>query len=88
MSDSELLKKFTGDYTLGGEKVILSLRGSRLVLIVGSQRPYLLEPDIDGWFNLKGLTGFRARLLPDKIEISQPEGLFTATREQKPAPSF
>lgn len=82
LSDPRFLKQFTGDYTMGGQNVLASLRGSQLVLTVGNQRPYVLEPDIDGWFNLKGLSGFRARLLPDRIEISQPNGLFTAKREK------
>lgn len=81
LSDPELLGQFTGEYTLGANTVLLSLRGSQLVLSIGNQTPYVLEPDIDGWFNLKGLTGFRVRLLPDRMEISQPDGLFTARRE-------
>jgi CubicO group peptidase (beta-lactamase class C family) len=85
LSDPAFLKQFTGEYTMGGQKVLLSLRGTQLVLTIGNGRPTVLEPDIDGWFNLKGLSGFRAHLLPDRIEISQPNGLFTATREQKTA---
>jgi hypothetical protein len=85
MSDPGFLRQFTGDYTMGGQKVLLSLRGSQLVLAIGNQQPRVLEPDIDGWFNLKGLSGYRARLLADRIEISQPGGLFTAMREQKTA---
>jgi len=81
LSDPKYLAQFTGEYTMGANKVVASLRGSQLVLTVGNQRPYVLEPDIDGWFNLSGLTGFRARLLPDRIEISQPGGLYTATRK-------
>lgn len=83
LSDSAFLRQFTGEYTLGGQKLLVNLRGSQLVLSFGNQQPRVLEPDIDGWFNLKGLSGYRARLLPDRIEISEPDGLFTATREQK-----
>ncbi|MGH9196153.1 MAG: serine hydrolase, partial [Acidimicrobiia bacterium] len=42
LSDPEFLRQFTGDYTLGANKVLLSLRGSQLVLTVGNQRPYVL----------------------------------------------
>lgn len=83
LSDPAHLKQFTGEYTLGANKLMLALRGSQLVATIGNQRPYVLEPDIDGWFNLRGLSGFRARLLPDRIELSQPNGLFTAIREPK-----
>ncbi|MGZ5477875.1 MAG: hypothetical protein ACXWH1_15445, partial [Thermoanaerobaculia bacterium] len=62
--------------------ITLSLRGTKLILSVANQRPYELEPDIDGWFNLAGLSGFRARLAGDTIELSQPNGLFTATRKK------
>lgn len=87
LSDPAFLAQFSGEYTMGGQPVVLSLRGSQLVVTVGNQRPYMLEPDIDGWFNLRGLSGFRVRLLPDRIEISQPGGLYTAMRERKEAAS-
>lgn len=82
LTDPKYLAPFLGDYELGPTKVTLSLRGTKLVMVVANQRPYELEPDIDGWFNLKGLSGFRARLSGDTIEISQPSGLFTATRKK------
>ena len=81
LSNVDYLRQFVGEYVLGAQTVVLSLRGSQLVMTIGNQRPYLLEPDIDGWFNLKGLSGYRAKLGPDKIELSQPNGLFTATRK-------
>ncbi len=81
LSDPKVLEQFTGDYALGPSTVTLSLRGSRLVMTVANQPPYELIPDIDGWFNLEGLSGFRARLNGKTIEISQPNGLFTATRK-------
>lgn len=81
LSDPDYLRQFTGEYQLGAQTVLISLRGSRLILTIGNQRPYPLEPDIDGWFNLGGLSGFRARLSTGKVEISQPNGLFTATRK-------
>jgi hypothetical protein len=82
MSNVGWLAQFVGDYALGPQTVAVSLRGSRLVMNVGNQPPYELIPDIDGWFNLKGLSGFRARMNGDTIELSQPNGLFTATRKK------
>lgn len=81
-SDPAYLSRFLGDYELGAQKIVLALRGTKLVLAIANQRPYELEPDIDGWFNLKGLSGFRARLTGDTLELSQPNGLFTATRKK------
>lgn len=80
LSDPQFLGPFAGDYTLGAQKVLLSLRGTQLFMSLGNQQPRALEPDIDGWFNVKGLSDVRVHLLPDRIDISQPEGVFTATR--------
>lgn len=82
MRDAKYLQAFTGDYQLGPQTIVVSLRGERLVMAIANQPPYELLPDIDGWFNLKGLTGFRARFAADKIELQQPNGLFTATRKK------
>ena len=82
MTDPQYLTQFLGDYLLGPQPIVVTLRGSRLVLTIANQPPYELLPDIDGWFNLKGLTGYRARFTADTIEISQPNGLFTATRKK------
>ncbi|HYR30108.1 MAG TPA: serine hydrolase [Thermoanaerobaculia bacterium] len=82
LSDPAHLQQFLGDYVLGPQPINLSLRGTKLVLTVGNQPPYELLPDIDGWYNLKGLSGFRARLTGETIEMAQPNGLFTATRKK------
>ena len=82
LTDPQYLRTFTGDYILGPQALNLSLRGTKLVLTIANQPPYELIPDIDGWFNLKGLSGFRARLTGDTIELSQPGGLFTAERRK------
>jgi CubicO group peptidase (beta-lactamase class C family) len=82
LSDPKYLAQFTGDYVLGDLSLNLSLRGNRLVLVVMGQPPYELLPDIDGWFNLKGLTGYRARMTGTAIEVSQPSGLYTAERKK------
>ena len=82
LSDPKHLARFAGDYLLGPQAINLSLRGNKLVMTIANQPPYELVPDIDGWFNLKGLTGFRARLSEETIELSQPNGLFTATRQK------
>jgi CubicO group peptidase (beta-lactamase class C family) len=81
-TDPQNLTQFLGDYTLGAQTISISLRGTKLVMAIANQPPYELLPDIDGWFNLKGLTGFRARLIGEVIELSQPNGLFTAVRKK------
>jgi CubicO group peptidase (beta-lactamase class C family) len=81
-TDPKHLARFLGDYMLGPQTINVSLRGTKLVMTIGNQPPYELLPDIDGWFNLKGLTGYRARFTGEAIELSQPNGLFTATRKK------
>lgn len=82
LSDPKYLEQFLGNYELGPLPVTVSLRGSRMILAVGPQTPSELIPDIDGWFNLKGFSGYRVRFTGDTIELSQPNGLFTATRKK------
>jgi CubicO group peptidase (beta-lactamase class C family) len=82
LSDPSYLAQFTGEYELGPQSINLSLRGNRLIMTIAGQPPYELLPDIDGWFNLKGLTGYRARLTATTLELSQPNGLYTATRKK------
>lgn len=82
LSDPQHLARFVGEYTLGPQTIVVSLRGSRLVMNIGNQPAYELLPDIDGWFNLKGLGGYRARMNGETIELSQPNGLFTAVRKK------
>lgn len=82
LTDPKHLQQYLGDYLLGPQTINVSLRGTRLVMTIANQPPYELLPDIDGWFNLKGLTGFRTRLTGETLELSQPGGLFTATRKK------
>lgn len=81
LSDPAYLEQFLGEYVLGAQTIVISLRGNQLVMSIGNQRPYDLIPAIDGWLDLKGLTGYRARFTADKLELSQPEGLYTAVRK-------
>lgn len=81
MSDPVELGKLTGDYVIGPQTISISLKGETLVASIPGQPSLDLDPELDGWFNLGGLTGFRVRFVDDKLEISQPNGLFTATRK-------
>lgn len=85
LSDPAFLNSFAGEYTMGAQKLLISVRGSGLFLSFGNQQPRALEPDIDGWFRVKGLSDVRVRLLRDSMELSEPEGVFSATRV-RPAP--
>ena len=80
-SDPAFLKRYTGKYVLGPTPVTVDLRGDRLVLTVPGQPPRELVPAIDGWFDLKGLSGYRAQFNGDTLSVSQPEGLFEAKRQ-------
>jgi CubicO group peptidase (beta-lactamase class C family) len=84
LSDPAFLQKFTGAYELGPVTADVSLRGTQLVMTVTGQPPYTLIPALDGWFDLKGLTGFRAKFeaTGKEITVSQPNGVFTAKRRQ------
>ncbi|MGA7616710.1 MAG: serine hydrolase [Thermoanaerobaculia bacterium] len=87
MSDAAYLGQFTGEYVLGPQTIRVSLQGSSLILDVSGQPPYELVPAVAGWFDLKGLTGFRARFESDpksgevSLVLAQPNGVFTAARK-------
>ncbi|HEV2721297.1 MAG TPA: serine hydrolase [Thermoanaerobaculia bacterium] len=81
LSDAAFLKSFTGKYKLSADVVTVDLKGNRLVLNIPRQPSYELVPAIDGWFDLKGLTGFRAQFTPDTLLLSQPDGLYEAKRQ-------
>ena len=66
---------------LGPTPATVDLRGNRLVLTIPGQPPRELVPAIDGWFDLKGLSGYRAQFNGDTLSVSQPEGLFEAKRQ-------
>lgn len=82
LTDPGYLAQFAGEYTSGTQKVFVTIRGSQLLMTIGDQQPYVLEPDLHGWFNVSGLSGFRVRFVDDKLELSQPDGLFTAKRNR------
>jgi CubicO group peptidase (beta-lactamase class C family) len=81
LSDPAFLKRYTGKYVLGPTPATVDLRGDHLVLTVAGQPPRELVPAIDGWFDLKGLSGYRAQFNGDTLSVSQPEGLFEAKRQ-------
>jgi len=80
-SDPAFLKSFTGKYKLAADVLSVDLKGNRLVVSAPRQPSYELVPAIDGWFDLKGLTGFRAQFTADALLLSQPDGLYEAKRQ-------
>ena len=80
-SDPAFLKRFTGQYKLGPETFSVELHGNRLVLSAPRQASRELVPAIDGWFDLKGLSGYRAQFTADTLSLSQPDGLYEAKRQ-------
>lgn len=83
LSDPAYLQKFTGLYELGPQSVDVSLHGKQLVMTLQGQPPFTLLPSLDDWFELKGLTGFRAKFdaAGKELTLSQPNGVFTAKRK-------
>src|SRR5205085_4561297 len=70
-SDPAFLTRLAGRY-LGPAPAAVELRGSHLTMTIPGQPTYELVPAADGWFDLKGLSGYRAQFDGDTLTISQP----------------
>jgi len=88
LSDPAFLQRFAGRYALANDTLTISLQGSALIAVVGSQPPYQLVPKRGTEFTLKGLTGFSvvftmtADGTVSGAQVRQPNGVFTANRVQ------
>lgn len=85
-SDPSYLQTLTGTYSLPPQRLTVSLQGETLVISGPGMPNYELEPDLGGWFSLGGLSGYRVRFAKaddgtPTMEVSQPDGLYTARRE-------
>jgi CubicO group peptidase (beta-lactamase class C family) len=87
LSDPEYLKRFTGDYELAGQPVVIRLEGHALKFQQRRAPAVELIPDRDDEFNLKGATGLSIRFVTDnqgkvsELALSTPDGVFTAKRK-------
>lgn len=79
--DPAYLTRLTGRYLLGPTPVTVDLRGNHLTASLPGQPPVELVPAVDGWFDLKGLAGFRMQFDGDTMKVVQPNGLFEAKRQ-------
>jgi len=86
LSDPAYLARFLGSYELAGQIFTIGLQGSVLSLSIPGQPLYLLDPDRDDEFFLRGLSGFSLRFVSEAggavtaLESRQPNGVFTAKR--------
>ena len=86
LSDPGYLKRTVGRYRLGPQVLSVTLSGSRLVLAVPGQAPYLLEPALGGEFRIEQAPGVAVRFeLPASgpatvLTIFQSGGVFRAER--------
>jgi hypothetical protein len=82
MYDPAHLSTLAGTYSLGGLELAIDVRGDGLTLLVPGQPLYTLDPDLGGWFALRGIAGFRVRFTASGLELQQPDGLYTAERKR------
>lgn len=80
------LDKFTGDYDVSGQKLVVSLRGDKLILSVAGQPDYELVATGENEFNFKNLDGFSVKFNEQSGKITemilnQPNGVFTAKKK-------
>jgi hypothetical protein len=81
MNDPAYLRTLAGTYQLGGLQLTVEVRGDELTLLVPGQPLYTLEPDLGGWFAIRGIEGYRLRFTAEGLELQQPDGLYTAQRK-------
>lgn len=87
LTDPKYLEKFVGSYELAPQALKISLRGRELVADILGQPTYVLEPTRNDTFNLKGLSGFRAKFITgadakvNEIQVVQPDGVYVFHRK-------
>jgi CubicO group peptidase (beta-lactamase class C family) len=88
MREESFLERFVGVYELAGVSLTISLKGKgALQASIPGQPDYELVPYKDTEFTLKGLSGFSIAFKTDAsgavsaAVITQPNGVFTATRK-------
>ncbi len=80
------LDKYTGEYDVSGTKLVVTLRGTKLILTVAGQPDYELIPAGENEFNFKNLDGFSVKFNEDtgkvtEMILNQPNGVFTAKKK-------
>ena len=87
LADAKFLQQLTGTYKLSGAAVTITLQGTDLVVTLPGQR-HELEPQRGLRFRLRGLNGYALEFeldaagKPLQARFLQPNGVFTAVREQ------
>jgi CubicO group peptidase (beta-lactamase class C family) len=91
MREKSFLERFVGVYEIAGVNVTISLKGENtLQASLPGQPDYELVPYKDTEFTLKGLSGFSVAFTADasgavaSAVITQPNGVFTATKKAGP----
>lgn len=80
--DPAYLATLAGVYVLATQPITIAVRGDVLTLYLPGQPVYTLEPALGGWFRFADLDGYRIRFLADRMELHQPNGVFTAERQK------
>ena len=79
--DEEMLKAYTGDYSLSGAVIKVSKgKGDLLLMDVPGQPQYTLSPESANLFFIKGLSGYKAKFEDGNLILLQPNGTFTAKK--------
>jgi len=87
VNGNEDLTKYAGEYLLGGQKVIVSIKGNSLMALLPGQPEYSLVPVAEHAFSVKGAKGYSVKF--DKTEsghitgftLVQPQGTLTAIKK-------
>jgi CubicO group peptidase (beta-lactamase class C family) len=85
LTDPQFLKTLSGNYTMAGREVTVSLKGSTLFFSVAGQRAFELLPKSNNRFDLKELTGVYARFVIDAasgttMELVYPDTVLVAKK--------
>ncbi len=82
------LKKYEGEYELGGAAARVYTKGNALYLFVPGQPEYELVPIDKNLFSIKSLSGFKIKFNTDEsgnvteLQSMQPNGTFTAKKKK------
>jgi hypothetical protein len=84
--DPSYLRQFAGDYELAGQTVAIALQGSTLTVNIPGAPQFELVPELGGAFTFRQFSVVSLRFTFDAkgavsgFSLSQPSGVFTATR--------
>ena len=82
MSERSFLEPFCGDYDVAGQTLKVSLNKQDLLIVEMPGQPAItLVPYKGTTFNFEGLPGFSLAFGENQAQLTQPGGVFTATKK-------